>query len=110
MSKTEISLLLDEHIPASTAKELRNRDIDVEAVYETSLQGSSDEEILEHALSQDRVIVTQDTDFLEISEDAGIIFLTEPLEIGELTQQILKVVQELDREEILGSTVYIPWK
>jgi predicted nuclease of predicted toxin-antitoxin system len=108
MSDSEISLLFDEHIPSSTAQELRNRGIEVEAVYETELQSASDEEIVEYVIETGKVIVTQDSDFLEL-EEKGLIFLTEPLEIGELTRELLQVVQRLEREEVQNSSIFIPW-
>lgn len=106
---SQITLLFDEHLPASTVEELRNRNIDAEAVYETELQSDADKEIREYAEQKEKVIVTQDSDFLQKDEDVGIIFLTEPLEIGELTRQILKVIQNLQKTEIENSTIYIPW-
>lgn len=108
MSDSEISLLFDEHIPSSTAQELRNRGIEVEAVYETELQSASDEEIVKYAIETGKVIVTQDSDFLEL-EEQGLIFLTEPLEIGELTRELLQVVQRLEKEEVQNSRIFIPW-
>lgn len=111
MSSSEISFLFDEHIPSSTADELRNRGISVEAVYETELQSASDDEIISYAESENMVIVTQDSDFLKLDDESlGIVYLTEPLEIGELTRQLLKVVQRLDSKEIKKSVIYIPWK
>lgn len=110
MSNSEISFLFDEHIPSSTADELRNRGISVEAVCETELQSASDDEIKNCAESENVVIVTQDSDFLKYDGSVGIVYLTEPLEIGELTRQLLKVVQRLDSREIKESVVYIPWR
>lgn len=109
MTDSEISLLFDEHIPSSTAQELRNRGLEVEAVYETELQSASDDEVVKYALETGKVIVTQDSDFLEINGEAGVIFLTEPLEIGELTRELLQVVQRLENEEVQNSIIYIPW-
>jgi len=109
MSNTEISLLFDEHMPSSAAQELRNRGLDVEAVYETELQSASDKTIAEHAEETGKVIVTQDSDFLNLKDKIGLIFLTEPLEIGELTREILQVVQKLQKKEFENSTIYIPW-
>ena len=107
---SQISLLFDEHLPSSTVDELRNRNIEAEAVYETKLQSHTDKEILEYAEQKQKIIVTQDSDFLQKDKDIGIIFLTEPLEVGELTRQILKVIQNLQKNEIENSTIYIPWE
>lgn len=46
---SEVSFLLDEHIPSTVAEELRGKGVDVKTVYDVGLNGSPDSEILEFA-------------------------------------------------------------
>jgi predicted nuclease of predicted toxin-antitoxin system len=59
---------LDENISQAIAKGLRRRGIDVTTTPEESLIGKLDEEQLAFAVSQKRVIFTQDTDFLRFQQ------------------------------------------
>ena len=55
---------LDESVSNSIAKGLRMRGIDVTTSPEEGLIGASDEEQLAYALSQGRVVLTIDDDFM----------------------------------------------
>jgi predicted nuclease of predicted toxin-antitoxin system len=57
---------LDENVSNAVAEGLRRRGIDVTTTPEESLISVSDLGQLEFALSQKRVIFTQDTDFLRM--------------------------------------------
>lgn len=111
MSESEISFLLDEHIPSSVAEELEGRGVDVKTVYDAELDGAPDTEILEFAEQHKRVIVTQDSDFLKFDKEKhpGIVFLTEPTGIGDLTKELAKVLENFEPEDLENSVVYIPW-
>lgn len=106
----EISFLLDEHIPSSVARELKANDVNVKTVYEIGLDGRPDSEILIYAKENELVIVTQDSDFLKLDdENLGIVFLTEPLEIGDLMRQLTGIIEKFNPEEMKNSIFYIPW-
>jgi predicted nuclease of predicted toxin-antitoxin system len=57
---------LDQHIPNSVARGLRLRGIDVSTTAEAGLQDADDVDHLAFALSENRVLVTQDADFLRL--------------------------------------------
>lgn len=57
---------LDEHCPTALAEGLRRRGVDVTTTPEAGLAGADDPEHVDFALSQGRVIFTQDEDFLAI--------------------------------------------
>ncbi len=67
----KIKFHLDENVSSAVGEGLRRRGIDVTTTPEESLISASDLGQLEFALSQRRVIFTQDTDFLRIHQ-AGI--------------------------------------
>lgn len=55
----------DEHVAGAIASGLRKRGIDVLPVAEAGLLGADDEDFLAFAREEQRVIVTQDRDFLQ---------------------------------------------
>lgn len=80
------ALLLDEMLSGAIAEQLRARDLDVVAVVESPrLIGTPDEELLAHAVAQERVLVTANVaDFAAIATDwraagrehAGLVYVT----------------------------------
>jgi Domain of unknown function (DUF5615) len=82
--------LLDVHVPLAVAEALRRRGIDVITAQEEGLSLSDDESLLEQSSAQERVLVTQDADFLEIvprwrregRASRGVIFARQGMPIG----------------------------
>ena len=66
MTLSEFKLLTDENIDLSISEYLRSQGFDVFAVKRSELQGKADIDIHAFAMSQNRVILTHDTDFSEI--------------------------------------------
>ncbi len=54
-----MKLLLDEMYPSLLARELRGRGHDVVSVHEAPGSGTTDEDVLEHARSEGRAVVTE---------------------------------------------------
>lgn len=75
---SKIRFYLDENIPNVIAEGLRTRDIDVLTTPEAEHRGMSDPDHLAFALSDQRVFVTQDDDFLVLAgkgiEHAGVVY------------------------------------
>ena len=78
-------LLLDEMYPSLIARELRARGHDVVSVHESPGRGTSDEEVLDHARSEERAVVTENVrDYRPLAEallasgnsHAGLVFTT----------------------------------
>ena len=73
-----IRLHLDENVDHAVAHGLRLRGVDVTTTTDANLIGASDAEQLSFALGENRVIFTQDQDFLRHhqagSEHAGIVY------------------------------------
>lgn len=108
---SEVKLLLDEHIPMGVVEALKDRNIGVVTVYDLEIDGCLDSRVLEEAVEQNRVIVTQDSDFLKLDSNEkyfGVLYLTKPLSLGDLTREIIGFVNELDAEDMQNSVVYIP--
>jgi hypothetical protein len=62
---------LDEHIHPGIAIGLRSRGIDTSTTAESDLSGAADEKHLAFALTEERVAVTHDNDFLRLNA-AGV--------------------------------------
>jgi uncharacterized protein with PIN domain len=69
---------LDEHMEGALAKALHRRGIDVTTTAEVNLLAAEDPIRIGHALSQGRVLITRDPDFLRLHREglhhAGIAF------------------------------------
>ncbi len=65
-TKVEIRFYLDENVENQIAKGLRTLQIDALTTAEANHIGWKDEEHLAFALAEQRVIVTQDSDFLKL--------------------------------------------
>ena len=80
MRLREFSFLADENIHPAVVAELRTQGQDVSDVRERGLQGSADVELLQIAMTENRVVITHDKDFgaLAIARAeplVGIVFL-----------------------------------
>jgi hypothetical protein len=81
-----LKLLLDEMYPSLIARELRARGHDVVSVHESPGSGTPDEQVLGHARSQGRAIVTENVrDYRPLAETllvadethSGLVFTTD---------------------------------
>jgi uncharacterized protein with PIN domain len=84
----QIRFYLDEHVPKAVAEGLRRRGVDVLTVQEAGNSGLSDHEQLNFALENGCVIVTMDSDFLQLAVQGithpGIAYASPRKSIGEL--------------------------
>jgi predicted nuclease of predicted toxin-antitoxin system len=82
----QISFYLDEHIHRAVADGLRHRGVNVLTVQEAGNSGLSDREQLSFAMSEGRVMVTMDSDFLLLASEgvshAGIAYASPQHSIG----------------------------
>ena len=71
------SIICDEHTARQVAVYLEKEGHDVERAVEVLGTGTDDSKIVAHALETDRLVLTNDTDFLteyDASDHAGILF------------------------------------
>jgi hypothetical protein len=112
VSGSRIGFHLDEHIPRAVADALRRRSIDVLTTSEAGMFGMSDVEHLAHALSDGRVLVTQDSDFLRLHEQgyahAGIAYCAQGTRtIGHIVSGLVLIHELLTRDEMLGRVEFL---
>jgi predicted nuclease of predicted toxin-antitoxin system len=107
----KIKFYFDEHVPKVVAKGLKRRGVDVLTVVDADLLGATDEEHLEKAKLEKRVIFTQDDDFLRLhaigKEHAGIIYAHQGKAIGELISKLMLIYQILDEKDMINHVEYL---
>lgn len=108
----KIKFHLDENVRNAIAQGLRRRGIDVTTTPEQFLIGVSDKVQLEFAKSQNRVIFTQDTDFLRInqanSNHCGIVYSYQGNKsMGEIIQGLILIWELLNPSDMVGKVEFI---
>ena len=103
---------LDEHVSEAVARGLRMRGIDVTTSIDAGLLASSDEEQLVFGVSQQRVMVTHDDDFLGLHaagvKHAGICYChPEKYNVGQVLRALLLVYDCLTNEDMVGHVEYL---
>ncbi|MBE2201476.1 MAG: DUF5615 family PIN-like protein [Anaerolinea sp.] len=96
---SNIAYQADEHIPSAVIVGLQRRGIDVWSTRQAGLLGASDEDQLAFATRRQRVIITQDDDFLVLHaqgiEHAGIVFVQPGRTIGHAVRGLYFIYQML---------------
>jgi uncharacterized protein with PIN domain len=108
---SEIRYYADEHVSKAVVRGLRQRGVNVLTVAEAKTQGLSDKEQLEFALSEGRVIFTQDDDFLRIAASGkphgGIVYVPQHTPIGRIVHGLMLIYQVLEAEEMAGKIEFL---
>lgn len=106
-----IRLYTDEHVSRAVIHGLRHRGVDVLTVREAGLLGASDEEHLERARMEGRVIFTQDEDFLRLHaagfQHAGIVYASQGASTGEIIRGLMLIHDVLEAEDMKGHVEYL---
>lgn len=108
----QIKFHLDENVSNAVAEGLRRRGIDVTTTPEQKLIGASDQEQLAFAHEQQRVIVTQDDDFLKIHKanvpHSGIAYChLGSRSIGEMVKTLALIWEWVDSEDMIRQIEFI---
>lgn len=106
-----ISFYLDEHIHRAVANGLRHRGVNVLTVQEAGKSGVSDGEQLGFAMSQQRVMVTMDSDFLLLASEgvshAGIAYANPQRPVGEMIGSLMLVYDVLTSADMTNHVEYV---
>jgi predicted nuclease of predicted toxin-antitoxin system len=103
---------LDEHVDHAIARGLRDRGVDVTTATDTRLLGALDEEHLEFARRESRVIVTHDADFLRLAHETqdipGVAFCASGSRtVGQIIRHLCLMNGCLSQEEMVGRVEYL---
>jgi uncharacterized protein with PIN domain len=109
---SEIRFYTDEHIARAVVRGLRQRGVDVLTVPEAGLMGAPDVEHLRFAVRVQRVIITQDDDFLRLAAagepHAGIVYAPQHTPVGTIIRGLMLIVRVLDAAELQGRIEFLP--
>jgi predicted nuclease of predicted toxin-antitoxin system len=101
-----IKFLIDEDIPRSAAKVLRDRGYEVLDVRDCGLRGEPDEEVFKFAQEEKAVLLTGDLGFgnllrFPVGKHSGVVIAHFPNEIStsELNNQIIKAFDTLTEKD-----------
>ena len=107
----EIKFYFDEHVPSAVSLGLRNRGVDVLTSQKANMLGAKDEEHLQLARKEHRVIVTQDDDFLRLHADGfehdGIVYTPQHTPIGFFVKGLMLVFQVMTPEDMKNHVEFL---
>src|SRR5260221_13117223 len=97
---------MDEHVPPAVTNGLRLRGVDVITIQDAGMLRSSDEALLNFALSRGRVIFSHDEYFLVLHQrgytHAGNTYAPQQSSIGDLVRGLLLIHAVQTAEEMRG--------
>jgi len=106
-----IRFYMDEHVPAAISQGLRRRGVDVLTTQDAGMRSASDDEQLAFALSQGRVVFTQDADFLRLhaagARHAGIVYAQQGVSIGAVIRKLMLIVEALDLDDMTDHIEFV---
>lgn len=107
-----IAYHLDEHIDPRIAEALRLHGVSVTTTVDADLRTADDTTQIRFARSEQRVLVTQDSDFLQMAktfpDHAGIVFITGGRRrVGEIVRWLLLVYEVLTPDEMQNRIEYL---
>lgn len=106
----------DEHVVFAVVQALRTRGMDVVTVQERERHGTSDAELLLEALKDERVLLTNDTDFLALAAEsaargesfAPIFFWPQQGRgVGEIMRRIIREAKQSDYSTACSRVVFL---
>jgi hypothetical protein len=106
-----IEFYTDEHVARAVVRGLRKRGVDVLTATEADMLAATDEKHFDLATRLNRVIFTQDDDFLRLASDrhehAGVVYAAQHTPVGSIVAGLIMVHQVLTPEEMRNHTEYL---
>lgn len=110
------SLLADVHLPYAVVESLRKLGMDVLTAQEDGSGRAPDEELLHRAAQMDRILLTQDKDFLSIAADwlrigrefPAIIYIRQGTPLGGVINDIELLIVCSAEAELRNRVYYLP--
>jgi predicted nuclease of predicted toxin-antitoxin system len=109
-----LKFVLDEDMPRSTGKFLKDAGYKVKDIRDYNLRGAEDEQVFKFAQNEKSVLITSDIDFANtlkfpLGEHYGIVIVRFPNEISnnEMNRQIILRLKELSEDDFFGNLIII---
>ncbi len=106
-----IRYYMDEHVAKAVIRGLRQRGVDVMTVVDADMLGAKDQEHLNFAFRECRVIFTQDDDFLQLAAKghphAGIVYSPQHTSVREIIQGLMLIYQVLEPKEMANHCEFL---
>ena len=107
----KIRYYTDEHVARAVARGLKRRGVDVLTVPEAAMLGATDEEHLRFAAERQRVVFTQDDDFLRLHaggvEHAGIAYAEQNARVGFVISGLMLIYLVLTPEAMRNRVEFL---
>jgi len=107
----ESKYYMDEHVPKAVTTGLRRRGIDVLTTQEANLLAASDEAHLALANREERVVFTQDADFLRLHAEgvphAGIVYAHQQTRIGAIVRGLVLIFRILEPQDMRNHVEFL---
>jgi hypothetical protein len=112
-----LAFYMDEHIRRAITNSLRLRGVDVLTVQEDNRTGTSDPILLDRATKLNRILFTQDDDFLAIASDrqtkginfSGIIYAHQQyVTVGNCVRDLETIAKAGEIEDLANQVQYLP--
>ena len=95
-----IKFYMDEHVHPGITKALQEHGIDVLTAQEADNLDVDDEEHLQFAYSEGRVIFTQDEDFLRVINHKGIAYAHQRTPMRQIIEGLILIAEAMTEEEM----------
>ncbi len=102
-----IKFYMDEHVHPGVTKALRQRGIDVLTAQQAGNLNVDDEEHLQFAVSQGRVMFTQGEDFLKATNHKGIAYAHQRTPMRQIIEGLVLIAEEMTEEEMTNHVEYL---
>ena len=107
----KVKFYTDEHVANAVVKGLRRRGVDVKSAVEAGMLGASDPDHLARATREERVVFTQDDDFIRLHaagvQHAGIAFAPRKMSVGQIVRALVLIYDVLDADDMKNQVEYI---
>lgn len=105
-----IKIYADEDVDKSVVLSLKGKGVDITSVDQEERKDLSDKEQFNFAIKEDRAVLTEDSDFVKISEGEkhhGILFIPKKRKPPEVVKKVIRILELLDEEDLEGEIVFV---
>ena len=95
-----IKFYMDEHVHPGITRALQHHGIDVLTAQDADNFDVDDEEHLQFAYSEDRLIFTQDEDFLRVTNHNGIAYAHQRTPMRQIIEGLILIAEAMTEEEM----------